>query len=274
VLPFYDFIAAPLLGLLALLLIWLQWAHPLRRQHFPFLRRAARNFLFALPALAALRLLLLPIPLTVALWAAQHGFGVLHWLSLPRWLAGVLGFALMDYAYYGWHLATHRVPLLWRFHNVHHTDLDMDVTTAARFHLGEMLLSIPFRVAVVAIFGIGFWALLIYEVCFEAGTQFHHSNWRLPLAVERALNAVVVTPRMHGIHHSIVRDETDSNWGTVFSWWDRLHRTWRLDIAPDDLTIGVPAYRDERELTIGELWKLPFRAQREWKLPDGERPER
>ncbi|MEO6870684.1 MAG: sterol desaturase family protein [Chthoniobacterales bacterium] len=104
--------------------------------------------------------------------------------------------------------------------------------------------------------------------------QFQHSNWRLPIMVERLLNLFFVTPRMHGIHHSIVQRETNSNWGTVFRWWDQLHRTLRIDIPQEAITIGVAAYRDEDELTFGKLFILPFRSQRAWRLPDGEVPER
>ena len=109
---------------------------------------------------------------------------------------------------------------------------------------------------------------------FESANLFEYSNWRLPIRLERILNHLFVTPRMHGIHHSIVQRETNSNWGTVFCWWDSLHRTLRRDITQDAITIGVAAYRDETELTLGKLFVLPFRAQRAWRLPDGEVPDR
>jgi len=134
------------------------------------------------------------------------------------------------------------------------------VTTALRFHLGEIIFSVPFRIIIVAAFGIDFWALVIFELLFEAANLFEHSNWRLPIRLERFLNHLLVTPRMHGIHHSIVQRETNSNWGTVFCWWDYLHRTLRRDIRQDAITIGVAAYRDETELTLGKLFVLPFRA--------------
>jgi sterol desaturase/sphingolipid hydroxylase (fatty acid hydroxylase superfamily) len=157
---------------------------------------------------------------------------------------------------------------------VHHSDLNMDVSTGIRFHLGEVILSIPFRVTTVLVFGIDFWALVAFEFFFETSNLFEHSNWRLPLGVERFLNHFLVTPRMHGIHHSIVQRETNSNWGTIFCWWDKLHRTIRRDIPQDAITIGVAAYRDESELTIGRLFLLPFRDQRPWRLPDGQVPDR
>lgn len=272
--PFLDFIGAPLLATVFLLLLWLQWKYPLRGQHFPLLGRLVRNLIFATPAFITLRLALLPIPLGVAVWAQQHDFGLLHWLPLPPLVAGVIGIILFDYAYYWWHVATHFVPLLWRFHNVHHTDLDMDVSTATRFHFCELLLSVLFRVMVVLVTGITPFALLLFEMIFESAGQVHHSNWRLPPRLERLLNFIIVTPRMHGIHHSIMLGETNSNWGTIFSWWDKLHRSLRVDIPQDAITIGVPAYRDERELTLWELFLMPFKTQRPWLLPDGDEPHR
>jgi sterol desaturase/sphingolipid hydroxylase (fatty acid hydroxylase superfamily) len=141
---------------------------------------------------------------------------------------------------------------------VHHTDLDMDVSTASRFHIGEMLFSTAFLSIAVAVFAVAPLMLVSFFIAFEAATLFHHSNWRLPLWFERILNRVMVTPRMHGIHHSIVQRETNSNWGTIFCWWDKFHRTLRRDIPQNEITIGVAAYRDERELTVGQLLILPF----------------
>ena len=272
--PALDQFGALILVGLFLLLLFLQRKFPLRHQNFSALRRFVRNILFSAPGFALARISLIPFPLLTAMWAGQQHFGLLHLIPIPRWLAITLGVLLMDYVYWWWHVALHVVPSLWRFHNVHHSDLDMDVTTAVRFHLGEIILSVPFRVIVVAAFGIDFWALVIFEILFEAANLFEHSNWRLPIRLERILNHLFVTPRMHGIHHSIVQRETNSNWGTVFCWWDYLHRTLRRDIAQDAITIGVAAYRDETELTLGKLFVLPFRAQRAWRLPDGGIPDR
>ena len=272
--PLLDYLGTPLFLAIFALLFWMQSRQPLRRQRCSALRRLFRNFIFSAPGFALARLTMIPIPLAVALSAARHGFGLLHWLPLPGWLAGILGFLIMDWAYYWWHYANHLVPVLWRFHNVHHTDLDLDVSTAARFHFGEIALSVPFRAAVVAFVGVPFLTLLIFELVFESATIFHHSNWRLPLGLERALNRVIVTPRMHGIHHSIVQRETNSNWGTIFCWWDKLHRSLRRDISQDEITIGVAGFREEGELTVGKLLVLPFREQRAWRLPNGEVPQR
>ena len=272
--PLLDDVGGAFLACLFVTLLLLQLKYPLRRQQFSKLRRLIRNMVFSAPGFALARISLVPIPLTMSVWAAQHQFGLLHLIPLPHWVALSLGVLIMDYAYWWWHVGLHLVPLLWRFHNVHHSDLDMDVSTATRFHLGEVIFSVPFRVLIVAVFGIDFWALVIFELMFEAANLFEHSNWRLPIFIERFLNHVLVTPRMHGIHHSIVQRETNSNWGTVFCWWDKLHRTLRRDIPQDAITIGVASYRDETELTFGKLFVLPFREQRTWRLPDGTVPDR
>src|SRR6266480_1655759 len=225
--PLMDYIGNPLLASLFLALLWLQWRFPLRRQHFKALHRLVRNFVLSLPGFAIVRLAMLPIPMAVAMWAQRGHIGLLNWLALPSWAAVVATFLLMDYAYWWWHWANHMVPMFWRFHNVHHTDLDLDVSTAARF------LSLA-----VMLFGIAPIMLMIFFIALEAATLFHHSNWRLPIKLERFLNMIVVTPRMHGIHHSIVQRETNSNWGTIFCWWDKLHRTLRRDVPQDQITIG------------------------------------
>ena len=272
--PLMDYVGRPLLASVFFVLLLLQLRFPLRRQHFSVLHRLVRNFVLSIPGFAVVRLAMLPIPIAVAMWA-QHGHvGLLNWLSLGGWVGVVATFLLMDYAYWWWHWANHMVPLFWRFHNVHHTDLDLDVSTAARFHFGEMIFSIGFLSLAVTLFGIDPMMLIIFFITLESATLFHHSNWRLPIQVERILNLVVVTPRMHGIHHSIVQRETNSNWGTIFCWWDKLHRTLRRDVPQDAITIGVAAYREEGELTLGKLFAMPFREQRPWRLPDGALPER
>ena len=242
-----DYIGRPVLACMFLVLLLLQWRFPLRRQHFSVVHRLVRNFVLSLPGFAIVRFAMLPIPIAVAIWAEHRRIGLLNWLSLPGWAAGIATFLLMDYAYWWWHWANHMVPLFWRFHNVHHTDLDLDVTTAARFHFGEMFFSIGFLSLAVMIFGIAPVMLVMFFITLEAATLFHHS---------------------------IVQRETNSNWGTIFCWWDKLHRTLRRDVSQDAITIGVAAYREEHELTVGKLLALPFRKQRPWRLPNGELPDR
>jgi sterol desaturase/sphingolipid hydroxylase (fatty acid hydroxylase superfamily) len=271
---FLDSVVSPTLAAIVIMLLFLQWRFPLRRQHFAVLRRLVRNYAVSLPGFVIVRFALLPIPFAIAAWAESRQVGLMNWLRVPEWIAAIAGFVLLDYTYWWWHRANHIIPFFWRFHNVHHTDLDMDVTTAARFHFGEIFFSIAFLSLVVLVFGISPVTFIAFFVVFEGAVSFHHSNWRLPIELERILNRIVVTPRMHGIHHSIVERETNSNWGTIFCWWDRLHRTLRRDVAQDEITIGVAAYRDERELTFAKLWALPFRRQRKWRMPDGTVPVR
>jgi sterol desaturase/sphingolipid hydroxylase (fatty acid hydroxylase superfamily) len=169
----------------------------------------------------------------------------------------------MDYTMYVWHLLTHKVPVLWRFHVVHHVDLDLDSTTAVRFHAVDMLISIPWRAAQVVVLGTSPRALAAWQGFFFASVVFHHSNLRLPVGLERFLAAVLTTPRMHGIHHSAVRADADSNWSSGLSVWDHLHGTFRMDEAPHKIRIGVPAYRDPAGTRLGRSLAMPFRRQRD-----------
>lgn len=252
-----------LIGAFGLLFI-AEMVSQLRRRTQPRLKRIVINFLLSLPAFTLLRLLLIPAMVWLAGKNAGWHAGLNHWYTAPVWIKGAVAFLLLDYTNYLWHILNHKVPLLWRFHLVHHVDLDLDVTTAVRFHFGEIIGSVLFRGAAVLLTGASPPVVLVYEIAFEAATQFHHSNLRLPLRLERAISKVFVTPRMHGIHHSVFRNETDSNYSVIFSWWDRLHKTLCLHVPQHQLTIGVPSYHDPQELTVGYLLKLPFTRIREW----------
>ena len=270
-----DKYGGPILFSLFGLLLVLEFRRPLRRWTQSIFRRVIINAAVSVPAFLVLRLGLIPAELAAAYWAQRAHFGVLNIVPMPPWLHGALSFLFMDYLLYAWHVLSHKVPPLWRFHNVHHTDLDLSVSTALRFHFGEMFLSGLFRVAGVLLLGAGAVGVLVYEVVFEGSVAFQHSNWRLPCRLERLLTWVIITPRMHGIHHSIVAADSNSNFTNLFNIWDRLHGTLRLNVPQGQVTIGVPAYRDQHELTFLPLLLLPFRRQKEyWRLPDGARPER
>ena len=249
-------------GLVVLaLLFFAETRAPLRGRVRPRGERVAVNVVLALVAGLVVRLAVVPLGIAVAGAAERGGVGLLHWLAAPAAVAWTAGVLLLDYTMYLWHRLNHRVPLLWRFHLVHHTDLDLDVSTALRFHAGELLLSCGWRAAQVAVIGPPVALVVVFEVLFETATAFHHSNWRLPPALDRALASLVVTPRMHGIHHSTLEAETNSNWSVMLSWWDRLHRTRRLERpAEPSLVIGLPAYREP--LGPRALMTLPFRRQR------------
>jgi sterol desaturase/sphingolipid hydroxylase (fatty acid hydroxylase superfamily) len=275
VFPTLDFLGGPALAALFLLFLGLETWRPLRRWVQSRWERLLTNGAVAATAAVTARLSLVPAVVWVASRVEQSRWGLLFLLPVSPLIGTLLAFLLLDYTVYLWHRLNHMVPFLWRFHSVHHTDLDLDVSTAFRFHFGELLLSVLYRCAQVTLIGVGPALALVYEIALEGATEFHHSNWRLPLPWERALNRVFVTPRMHGIHHSIVERETNSNWSVIFSWWDRLHRTARLGIPQEAITIGVPAYRDARDLTFLRLLAMPFRRQRPtWLLPNGDHPER
>lgn len=239
------------------------------------LGRLLINVCISATAFVVAMLLVRPAALAAMQWASDQPFGVINLLPMPGAAQFALSFLLMDLTFYWWHVANHHMPLLWRFHNVHHIDPDLDVSTAFRFHVGEIAISAGFRVVQISAIGLSAPMFALYELVFQASTLFHHSNVRLPIRIERLLNLAFVTPRMHGIHHSQVRDETNSNYSVVFSWWDRLHRTAGLNVPQSDIAIGVPAYSDPADNRLWNSLLLPFRPQRDyWRRPDGSPAQR
>ena len=222
---------------------------PLRRRCSSLLPRVILNLIISAAAFAVAAILVRPAATAALSWATQKPFGLVHLLALPSALQFIAAFLLMDLTFYWWHLANHRIGFLWRFHNVHHIDPDLDVSTGFRFHFGEVGMSAVFRVAQVLLIGISMPAFAVYELVFQANTLFHHSNLRLPIRLERILNKVLVTPRMHGIHHSQVRRETNSNYGVVFPWWDRVHRTLGLNIPQAEIDRHPRLFATRRQST-------------------------
>jgi sterol desaturase/sphingolipid hydroxylase (fatty acid hydroxylase superfamily) len=254
---------------------WLEHRRPLRRHAEPRFRRLARNFTVAGLSAATVQLAEMPVVRPLAIRVEKRGLGLVPALGLPRWLDVALAVGLMDYTLYVWHVLTHRVPYLWRLHLVHHVDRDLDVSTALRFHFAELVVSVPWRAAQVAAIGVRPRALALWQTLLMLSILFHHSNVRLPLALERFLVQLIVTPRMHGIHHSAVADETNSNWSSGLTLWDRLHGTLRLDVPQDAITIGVPAYAAPDDVTLPRILLLPFVSQRpSWRAPMPVRPSR
>ncbi len=192
---------------------------------------------------------------------AARGWGLLPALGLPGWATTLAAVALLDAAIWAQHVVFHRVPALWRLHRMHHADLDLDVTSGARFHPLEILLSMAIKFAVIAALGAPALAVLLFEVLLNASSLFNHANVALPERLDRALRLALVTPDMHRVHHSIRRDETDSNFGFCMPWWDRLFGTYREAPRAGQLgmTIGLPAFRDPRELRLDRLLTQPFR---------------
>ncbi|MGH9902223.1 MAG: sterol desaturase family protein, partial [Pyrinomonadaceae bacterium] len=239
-------------------LLWLERRRPLRRSVESKLRRDARNLAVACAGAAALQLAERPVvePLTVLV--ERRGWGLLKLMKLPQWLEVALAVVLLDYTLYLWHVLTHRVQWLWRFHLPHHVDLDLDASTALRFHFGELMISVAWRAGQVLLIGVSPLSLSVWQTLLFQSILFHHSNVRLPVELERRLNRLIITPRMHGIHHSAVRGETDANWSSGLAIWDRLHGTLRLNVPQQEITIGVPAYRAPEELTLPKILAMPF----------------
>jgi len=255
----------PILSGCFVLLFFLESQFSLRKRVASRWKRIQTNFIASIPSFVLLRYLLLPAMVWIAIKNQSWEAGLLPLFNAPVLLKFFIAFFLLDYSNYIWHILLHKLPLLWRFHIVHHSDLDLDLTTAFRFHFGEIIGSLFYRSAAVLLIGASPTTVLIYEIVFEAAAQFHHSNTKLPFCLEKLLNLLIVTPRMHGIHHSSRREETDSNYSVIFSFWDRLHQTIRLNTPQDKIIIGVPFYRDEKELTVRKLLKLPFTSIPSWK---------
>jgi len=171
----------------------------------------------------------------------------------------ILAVALLDYTLYLWHILTHRLPFLWRFHKAHHVDLDMDASTALRFHFGELALATVWRAGQVVLIGVSARALSLWQTFTLVEILFHHSDIELPAEVERWLSRVIVTPRLHGIHHSAREGETNSNWSSGLTVWDWLHGTLRTTVPQDSIIIGVAGLREQQSQELPRLLSLPFR---------------
>ena len=248
--------------------------NPLRKKTKPVLQRLFINLTLTGIVFIVGGMVVRNVGLCTSKWISSRDLGLLFFFPIPQWANILIGFLLFDLTFYYWHLANHRIPLLWRFHNVHHIDPDLDVSTSFRFHFVEIAYSSFFRVFQVFIIGATPLTYVIYETVFTCGTMLHHSNIKLPLKLEYYLNKVLVTPRMHGIHHSDVKDETNSNYSVLFSWWDILHKSLVLNIPQSSIKIGVPGYQLTQDNQLFRLFIMPFVSQRQyWYNKDGLLPQ-
>lgn len=249
-------IFALILALLALL------EHLIPKRAYGTLRRPRWRANFSL-LLADTLLLRLCFPLAatgIALYAEQHSLGLFNRLQAPQPVAWIAGLLALDCLIYWQHRLLHRIPLLWRLHKVHHTDLDLDLSTGVRFHPLEILLSMLLKAGAILLLGIPATAVLVFEILLNGFSLFTHSNIALPLRLESRLRRLFVTPDMHRIHHSINPAETNSNFSFNFSLWDRLFRSYRAAPGLDSTTmpLGLAEYRKAGELGFGRLLKIPF----------------
>jgi sterol desaturase/sphingolipid hydroxylase (fatty acid hydroxylase superfamily) len=260
--PTFELIVrlAAFAGVFAAMALW-EAASPRRHSTVGRWPRWPGNLGISIVDALLVRLLLPTASVGAALVTADHRFGLLYLANAPPLLAGVLGFVMLDLVVYLQHVLFHRIPLLWRVHRMHHADIDIDVTTGLRFHPFEILLSMLIKIATIVLIGVPAVAVLIFEVVLNATSMFNHANAAMPEVLDRVVRLFVVTPDMHRVHHSVVRAETDSNFGFNLPWWDRLFGTYRA--APQaghtGMTIGLPMFRDRRELRLDRMLTQPLR---------------
>lgn len=255
-----------------LLCVLLETRLPLRRARESKRRRVGRNLMMAGIGFAVIELLQIPVLIPISKATMGQGLGLLNLFGVTGGARVVIAILLLDYTLWHWHRVNHRIHFFWRFHSVHHVDRDMDASTALRFHFGELGMSVGWRALQIVAIGADPLSVFIYQALLFTSILFHHSNTRLPLSFERALVRLIVTPRMHGIHHSDYENETNTNWSSLLSLWDYLHGTIRLDVPQPSITVGVPAFDDPKKVTLGKILRMPFEKRREdWIRPDGSR---
>lgn len=273
-----GWLSSAITGGIFMVLVLLELRRPLRKgKSEPKLRRNVRNMAVAGTSAVAVMLTGTPVTTPLTKWVQRRNWGLVKWLQLPLWLEVPIALILLDYLLYLWHVAFHKVPFLWRFHQVHHVDLDMDASTAIRFHFGEMALSTALQTFQILTIGVSPLTFSIWNTWLVSEVMFQHSNVELPFGLERWLCKIIVTPRMHGIHHSLVPEELSSNWSSGLTLWDRLHGTLRLNVPQNHLTLGLAAYPDAKEVTYPKLMEMPFDEQQRyppWVRPDGTTPHR
>lgn len=245
----------------------LEMALPKRDLSQPKSHRWFTNILIAGVDSLVVRLMsMLAVPLVAlaaALYAESRGWGLFNVVSLPIWLEFVVAIIVLDFAIYVQHVASHKIPVLWRLHQVHHSDVDIDVTTAIRFHPIEIALSMLYKIVLVFLLGPAAVAVVAFEVLLNGCAMFNHANVALPKWLDSILRTFLVTPDMHRVHHSIIHRETDSNYGFSLSIWDKMFRTYNAQ--PQDghlgMTIGLDTYQDDRPTRFSWSILLPFRSR-------------
>ncbi len=244
-----------------LVMAGLEIIRPRRELHTSKLRRWGSNLGITLLNTVTLRLLFPAAAVGVAMFAQVHELGLFNTVALPGPLVVMLSVVILDLTIYCQHVLMHKIPILWRLHRMHHVDLDFDVTTGARFHPVEIILSMLIKFIAILLLGAPALAVLIFEVVLNATAMFNHSNVRLNLGLDKVLRLLVVTPDMHRVHHSVIRRETDSNFGFNLPWWDRLFGTYRPqpEAGHTAMRIGLEDIRSERLcVNLLGMLKLPF----------------
>jgi sterol desaturase/sphingolipid hydroxylase (fatty acid hydroxylase superfamily) len=268
---FNDFLIANeikvrLIFFFAIFIIIALWERvaPRRQLVIPRLLRWANNLGLVFLNSIILRILFPAAAVGMAVFVTEHGWGIFNYYDLPVLLEVVASVIIMDAMIYLQHVMVHAVPVLWRLHRVHHADPDFDVTTGARFHPLEIILSLLIKFAVIIVLGPPVTAVFIFEVLLNATAMFNHGNLRLNKTVDKYLRLLVVTPDMHRVHHSVEADETNSNFGFNLPWWDRLFGTYRAQprAGHKAMTIGIHHYNQPRQVTwMQGILTLPFKGK-------------
>ena len=248
----------PFFAILLLMIVWETLA-PRRARQTPRAQRWITNVAIAVINTIVLRLLFASGAIGAAVWAHEENWGMLNVAILPSWLEILIAIVALDCFLYLQHVAFHAIPALWRLHMMHHSDLDVDVTTGVRFHPGEIMLSMLIKMGVVVFIGAAPMAVLMFEILLNATSMFNHSNIRIPINVDRVLRWMIVTPDMHRIHHSAISQETNRNFGFNLSWWDHILGTYLQHPHHDHQTmvIGLEQFRDPSRLTLSHILSLP-----------------
>ena len=257
-----DITLKTVLAIAVLAFLWCleTWLPLYRERHGNRLKHAGRNIVIALFNTTVI-LMLYGIMAVVAPWNYNQKIGLLNLLDFPPTIETGIALLLFDGWMYLWHRANHKIPFLWRFHRMHHSDREMDVTSATRFHTGELIFSSILRLGVIPLLGLELWQLVLYEVMLLPVIQFHHSNVNLPERWDRLLRAIIVSPNMHRVHHSRIQHETDSNYSSVFSFWDRLACTFRRREDVGAIEFGLLEFDDLKWQTILGMLRTPFRSR-------------
>lgn len=233
---------------------------PRRKPSFTRRLRWFHNIAITLLNSAVIRVLFPAAAVGTAFVGELNAWGLFNELHVPSPVAGLLSFVLLDLTIYAQHFVFHHVPYLWRLHRMHHADLDIDVSTGARFHTLEIVVSMVIKISVVILLGAPAWSVLLFEILLNATSMFNHSNIRMPVEVDRVIRKIVVTPDMHRVHHSVIIEETNSNFGFNFPWWDRIFGTYRDQPSRghEEMTIGLANFRDPKYLTLHWMLAIPF----------------
>jgi sterol desaturase/sphingolipid hydroxylase (fatty acid hydroxylase superfamily) len=251
------------LSIFGIMIGW-EYVNPRRIQHISRKQRWPVNLGLAAFNIAIMRLSIGGLAYLSAVTAADQGYGLLNQLPVPEWLSIIATLLFLDFAIYGQHIVSHKWPLLWRLHQIHHTDLEFDATTAVRFHPLEIMISMLYKVLCIVLIGANPWAAIAFEIILNGAATFNHSNIKIPPAIDKKLRWLLITPDMHRIHHSTIPAETDSNYGFSVSWWDKLCKTYVAEPRQpqETMAIGLTPFREPHELGFMQLLLLPFKPLR------------